>query len=346
MKFFLDLTSFLLDSLRVRICPKPHISALAFLSLFTSLLQAVETDPVGYVSNEVQAGGEAIISPSLTRPAVFTGNISAIDDADTITVSGSPGWTTNEYATNYYVLVADGNREGMWAVISANGADSLDLTFVTENLGATLGDRVEVGDAVKIIPFWTLATLLPDADVPDQSQVLLFDRAEAGINRSALATYTSFDGYGWYNGPTEGNNQIIYPDESLVFRTPAGSSYTFVNAGTVPMSSFRTVLSSVSPGVAQDIRMTSGLPISVTLQELFDDGASAEGDQILIFDNDEAGINKSALFTATYFDGYGWYDGPTERNAYALNPGQGFIYRKSSGNASDLAVSFKPSYQQ
>jgi hypothetical protein len=111
------------------------------------------------------------------------------------------------------------------------------------------------------------------------------------------------------------------------------------------MAAFRTVLALVTGGTQQDIRLTSGLPLGVTWQELADLGASGDGDQILIFDNTLPGENKSASITVTYFDTFGWYNGGTLMNSYALAPGQGIVYRKNGANTSDVVLNFKPTYQ-
>lgn len=312
----------------------------------------VTTAPVGYVTVTVPANSDATVSPVMARSAAYSGTIVSIVDADTVTLSGDPAFTVDEFAAtdvngsnSYYVQVTSGDRNGLWAVVSANGTGSVDLTYVTQDLGSVSGDQVVVGDSVEIIPFWTPATLFPDTDTADLSQILVFSRSVAGTNVSAGATYTKYDGFGWYNGPTDVNNWPIYPDESLIFRNKSGSSQSLLQSGRVPMTPFRTVLSQVSAGTAQDIRLTSGLPIDVTLQELVDAGASSNGDQILLFNNTQAGENKSAATTATYFDGFGWYNGPTNVNSLVIPVGQGLIYRKVAGNTTDLIVNLTPAYQ-
>jgi len=181
----------------------------------------VATDPVGYVTLTVEAYSDAVVSPVMARPASFVGTISSVDDEDTITLSGTPNFTVDEFApsdssgnNSFYVQFTSGDREGLWAIVSANTSSSLDLTFVNQDLGSVVGDQVLAGDGVEIIPFWTPATLFPDADVANLSELLVFSRTVAGINLSASATYVSFDTFGWYNGGTLVDNLPIYPDES------------------------------------------------------------------------------------------------------------------------------------
>ena len=332
-----------------------YLAVLPGAALFVSSQLAAESDstnPVGYITLTVKASSDAVVAASMARASSYVGTVASVDDSDTITLSGSPGFTVDEYApadedgnNSYYVQFTSGDREGLWAIIDGNGSSSLDLTFVTQDLGSDEGDQVLSGDTVAIVPFWTPATLFPDADVVDGSELLVFSRTVAGINLSASSVYVSYDGYGWYNGGTYVDHLPIYPDESMIFRNKSGEDQKLTQAGQVPMATFRTVLSLVSSETQQDIRLTAGLPVSVALQDFADLGASGDGDQILIFDNTLAGENKSASKVVTYYDGYGWYDGGTEMNTYEIDPGQGIVYRKKGANASDAVVKFKPSYQ-
>lgn len=320
-----------------------------FLSAGISLSQAqsVSTIPVGYVTTDVPANSDGILSPALHRAALYSGSVGSVADVDTIVVSGTPGFSADEYAGGgNFVIFTSGDREGLWAVINANTTDSIDLTFVTQDLGSVADDRVEAGDTFEVVPFWTPATLLPEGSTAAGTQLLVYSRSQPGINLSAVSIYTLFDTFGWYNGPDDVNNEPIYPDESVVVRNKSSEVLSIVQAGAVPMSSYRTVLSLVSAGVQQDIRLTSGLPAQVAIRDLIDPGSSGDGDQILLYDQDQLGENKSAVTIATYFDGFGWYSGPTELNDYMLQPGEGFVYRKAGTNASDVVVDYTPTYQQ
>ena len=315
--------------------------------------QSVSTDPVGFVTNEVPANSDAIFSAVMSRPSAYAGAVATVDDADTVSLTGNPDFTVDQFAptdeagsNSYYILFTSGDREGLWAVISANTASSVDVTFVNQDFGSTPGDSVVAGDTVKIIPFWTPGTLFPDEDVTNLSELLVFSRAQAGVNLAASATYVSYDDFGWYDGPTNVNNLPIYPDESVVFRNTSGAVQSFTQAGNVPMSAYRTVLSLVANGTTQDIRLTSGLPVAVSLQELVDAGAASDGDQILIFNNSVTGQNKAAAMTAVYYNGFGWYDGPTDVNGHTIEVGQGIVYRKSGTNTADILVDITPAYQQ
>ena len=70
----------------------------AVLLASSGFAQTVATDPVGYVTTTVEAYSDAVVSPVMARPASFVGTISSVDDGDTITLSGTPNFTVDEFA--------------------------------------------------------------------------------------------------------------------------------------------------------------------------------------------------------------------------------------------------------
>lgn len=330
--------------------PLSILSALALASA-TQAQTTVSSDPVGFVSKTIPANSDATLSAAVSRPSVFAGSILSIPSSSTIQISGNPGWTVNQFVSpSHYCLITSGARAGMFATITANSADTLTLGFVNQDLGTVTGDKVLSGDSVKIIPYWTLSTLLPDAtkaggSIPDQSTVLLFSRNQTGINRSASHVFTLFATFGWYDGGTLSDSQIIYPDESFILRSPAASPITVTQTGNVLMSPFQTNLDNETPNSDQDIRITTGVPVPVALKTFMNLGSPADLDSVLVFDDAASGQNKSATNVFTYYSGFGWYDGGTNVDNYQIQPGQGIIYRKLGSHTNSLVISFKPSYQ-
>ncbi len=330
---------------------------LQFSLIFFSLLGAavtqaqVTTTPVAFVSTSVTAnvggsGTDLTYSPALNGTPAFQGTIATIPSSSSLQISGSPGWTANQYANSYYVLIASGNLQGLWAQISGNTTDTLSLTFFVGNLGSVAGSQVAVGDSVIIYPFWTLGTLVPDGPAPNGTVALLYDRSQSGINKSASSIYTMYSGFGWYSGSTNGNGQIIYPDESLVIRVPAGQTLNLSVTGSVPMNKISTLLQNISAGQDQDIRITTGCPVPVGLGSFLNNGTPSGGDVVLIFDDTAQGINKSASVIGTYYAGFGWYSGSTDLTNYQIQPTQGIVYRKAGANSStNITNTFKPAYQ-
>ncbi|MFP4351847.1 MAG: hypothetical protein ACLFTU_03320, partial [Puniceicoccaceae bacterium] len=146
--------------------------------------------------------------------------------------------------------------------------------------------------------------------------------------------FTYFDGFGWFSGPTDGASHPIYPDESYVIRAPSSDGFEVALSGSVNVSDFRLALNLVEEGSTQDIRLTSSLPVPAELGSLFGADGVSDGDKVLFISNSEAGVDKAASLIATYFDGFGWFSGPTDLNDHLVQPGQGLIYRKSGSNPS------------
>ena len=333
---------------------KTRIVVASVLAMIASLQAqtTVSTDPVGFVSKTIPANSDGTFAPSVQQPASFVGTIATINDPNNIKVSGSPGWTANSFVTSgtYYCLISSGAREGVFATITANGTDTLTLAYVVQDLGTVSGDKVVVGDVVKIIPYWTLGTLLPDATktggfAPDKTTVFLYSRSQAGTNKSASHFYTLYATYGWYDGGTPSDSQIIYPDESIVVRAPSGASVPITQTGSVLMNKYRTSLDNITPNVDQDIRLGVNVPVPVGLRSFMDAGLPADGDTVFIFNDAAVGQNKSATNFFTYYNTYGWYDGGTNVDAYQLQPGQGIVYRKLGSHTGSLVVTYKPGYQ-
>jgi uncharacterized protein (TIGR02597 family) len=314
----------------------PLSALLALLAAPLCLAQDAVTDPVGVVTHQTMVGSDMAVAPTLHREPVFSGVIQEISNGNVITVANNPDWTQDTLAGTHYLLVCDGDRQGLFASVAANTQNSMTLEFISETLGSEQGDRVEPGDFIKVIPYWTLATLFPDGSVPDRTEVLVFDRNSTGINKAG-SPITYFDGFGWYAGPTNKNNENIFPDESLVLRPPSGSTAAFSVTGHVPMVPLRVSVGQLANGIQQDTRISNPFPIEVPLQVLLEPGNSANGDEVLVFDNSNVGINKAGA-PITYYTGFGWYAGPTNSNSRLIAPGQGLVYRRAATNTPPLVI--------
>lgn len=307
-------------------------------------IKSARSDPVGFFSLEFSANSDGLLSSAFHRGPAYVGKVLSIINSNTITLDRG-NFTEAQFADTHYALFVDGDREGLWAPIVANRKNRLELTFVNEDLGDTEGDRVMAGDSVSIIPFWTPATLLPESVASEATELLVFSRNMPGTNLSAAAVYRYVSGKGWYHEVEVANNLPIYPDESVVLRNKEDAPLSLTQFGKVPLSAFRTVLAPVMENVDQDLRLTTGLPVSVALRDLIDPGSDGVGDQILIFDHEQGGVNREAKVTATYVEGEGWKDGDTDVNDHIFERGRGFIYRKTSANKNDLLIQYKPAYQ-
>src|SRR5450432_4755133 len=143
------------------------VALLAFASL--GLAQSVATDPVGFTTISCLASSDTYLGVPFTRPPEFTGNIASASGS-VLTISGSPGWTTNVWTIGvtphktYFALIGpnatSSPNEGRIYKITANDATTLTVTVPA---GDTLAN-IQASTQVLIIPYWTLATVFPSSD--------------------------------------------------------------------------------------------------------------------------------------------------------------------------------------
>jgi uncharacterized protein (TIGR02597 family) len=324
--------------------PLPLLAALALAPLVHAQNEAV-TDPVGFVSVTVPAQSDAVLAVPLYRTAAFRGIIQSIS-GNTITVSGTPNWTTNQYVQNigtqndtFAVVIASGAKEGLTGRVTANGAGTVtlqldageDLTGIgtvavpVDPDGA--GPKTAQADQVDILPYWTPQTLI--TGVPIGTEFLGFEGTGAGVNLAAVQLL-GFTGSGWEDQITsnDASHKPLNFGAGFVLRNNSGSPVTISMVGAVPMSSHRMRFRTLAGGVDQDVRFgyLSPVPEAVVSLQI----PAVAGDAILGFNNAAQGKNKSAS-TIYAFDGAQWVDDITGEPLNAnvmLQPGFGYIYRK------------------
>lgn len=337
------------------------------LAAFGSALPAATTAPMGGMLINCKANSDTAVGLTFTRPVEFQGRVDSVNGNE-VTLAGTPGWTADQFVyddgtqdNHYYVLFASGSKEGAFYTITANTSNTLTLDLNPYAL-ASPDDLTDVatggastGDIVRIIPYWTPGSLI-GSDAPDDLYILIYDTVIGGINLSSTATYRHFNGFGWYVGANDVSDNIIYPGEAFIIRNQNNAGYDLVVAGAVPMAQHRTIIRTVENGVKQDNRIVFISPIPEMIGNLnlgsLDPETPGEQLQLLVFDNDAtSGQNKSAIKTLNYFEGFGWYDGPTrvddpndEPNQFFLEPGQAYILRRPATNSEDVVWTALPSY--
>ncbi len=139
--------------------------ALASPIVFAQTETEVTTDPVGFVSKNLLANSDTYIAPPLIRGVDFQSAIELVAGS-VVTVAGSPDFQDDQWVyssgvqpNTYYGLFISGDRTGSSFVISANGGNTLTLDLNGDDIST-----VVQGDAIRIIPFWTLGTLFPAAE--------------------------------------------------------------------------------------------------------------------------------------------------------------------------------------
>jgi len=303
---------------------------------FASLASAqVTTDPVGFTTTSLLSNSDTLVSIPFTRPAEFTGAISSVA-GNVITVSGTPGWTSNQFVYNgttqhnhYYALIGTSSsadpKEGHTYAVTANSATTLTVDTTNDSLTG-----IPASTQVILIPNWTLGTVFPsNADGVSftsttqtrtfKTQVLIPNYSVVGINQAFSTVYFfsnnvngSSSNVGWR---TVGDNTTPHDDDPLL---PDG--YLVVrnlnNAPTLPLTALGGVLTKklavplVTQGSqAQDNSVSMVRPLDVSLNNSGlnpTDGSFVATtltrsfkDQLLVFNNGLATLNKSP--SAVYF---------------------------------------------
>jgi len=318
--------------------------------------------PIGFLHVSCLANSDTYVSVPFTRTAEFNGIVQSVS-GNVITVSGSTGWTPNQFvyaqgaqAKTYYAILTSGT-----AVSPKNGASYT----VTANSGTTLtlnlnGDDISgvpPGSAITVLPYWTLNTLFPPTDAgvsftpsagssgrKRATQILFPDFSDAGVNLAPPVGYYFYNGAWRQAGgdPTvDVGDTVIGLDGYIIVRNVSAAT-TLTVMGAVPLNPVTTPLSTQSNG-QQDNASALLRPINVTLDNLglmtssafapsSGSSAKARADELLVYDNTSAAINKSAAAVYYYFNGAWRLDGgdPTvDVGSVAIPAGTGFTIRKA-----------------
>jgi uncharacterized protein (TIGR02597 family) len=305
----------------------PLFAALAVFATCceSSFAQSAVTDPYGFTTTSLLANSDTYVGVPFTRTPAFIGSISSIG-VNVITVSGAPGWTNNQFVYNggtqhdhFYVLIGTPpsatSKEGHIYSVTANGSNTLTVDTTQDSLAG-----IPANTQLLLIPFWTPATLFPDADVnvsftatasPPTYKTLLRipNYAGAGINLGYSAEYYFFNSAWQRVSPAGvGDDDVLLPDGYLVVRNNNGApTLPFTALGAVLTKKVAAPLVS-STTQAQDNFLSMIRPIDVTLLNTGlnpTDGSFAEtnslrannGDLLLLFDNTVAGFDKAPSVT-------------------------------------------------
>ena len=311
----------------------------------------VYTEPVGYVSvGDTTAGQSAIkattdvaVSVPLHRASEYAGTVSATT-ATTITLSGTPGWTTNQWAvagSPYLVTVTSGAEEGFTGLISSNTSSQLTVMPVT--LGNLL--NVTNTDTIKIHPAWTLITLFPSGTFPTGVRLLAFSGTAGGINLAPDLIYV-WTGTKWTKSGVDSNNDILYTGESFIIRTLSTAVTTLTIAGEVPSSKSRAVINKITAGLGQDTRIAYVSPVDEIIGNSGLSSALTIGDRLLGFNNNAAGTNKAPTDILVWTGTKWTLSGVDVTSTYLIKAGQGYIVRRlASAAVGDTDWVDKPIYQ-
>lgn len=362
------------------------------LGAIAQMAQAQVHSPiVGFNTITALGNSDTRFSVPLHRPSAFQGVVESVS-GNVITISGLPGWTANQFVYSagvqsnvYYLSVGSGNKEGMYYTVTANSADSgtADTSTLTVD---TAGDTIDgvsgvvSGDAVQIIPYWSLGTLFPGgqglspaatvAGSGNLTQIITVSHTTPGVNLSASSTYYYYPG----NGSTQAagwrrvgggfanlkDDDVILPDSPVIIRQQGvGTSAIVTATGTVGTGDRKYVIGTLQDNTPQDNWVAVNIPVPLTLAQsnLAQSGAfthatsaaGSGGDQLLVFNDAVAAMNKSVSATYYYYGGNGDTLLPGWRrvgggfanlfdNTIVFQPGSGYIIRKQAAATASTGV--------
>lgn len=300
---------------------------LAFFAGVSAAAAAVTSEPVGISSVPLAAATDVVATVPLLRPAVFCGQILSVAGS-TVTIAGTPAWTPGQFVyssgtqpNTHFVLMSSGALEGRSFTVTGNGAGTLTLDLAGGNL-----DSVVPGDALRIVPYWTLGSLFPASaagsmftatTVPASPQTTLglFVPPATGINGSPASTFFFYSGAWRQTGQSlsvSKDDQPISMESPIRIRNAVnGGALVAVGAVVMHKLAFRIT---TSAGAQQDNPVALARPVPVTLDAagLIASGAFAasagplaRADLLMVTDNTAPGINKAPVAYYIYYNS-GW----------------------------------------
>jgi uncharacterized protein (TIGR02597 family) len=332
-----------------RIAALPASLGLALVASL-SVAQTVVTDPVGFTTTSCLSNSDTLVSLPFTRPPAFNGTIVSVAGG-TVTVSGSPSWTTNQFVyaqgsqpNHYYALIGPASvanpKEGHTFTITANTSSTLTVDTTNDTLTG-----IPANAQIVIIPYWTPAAVFPASNAgisftpttspPAYATLLRVPNYSAtGINLPYSSEYYFYGGSWQRISPAGvGDDDPLLPDGYFVVRNANGAlTLPLTNLGGVLLKKISVQLATAaSPG--QDNPLGIVRPLNVALNATGLSSAMGADDQLLLYDNTQTAFDKTP--SATYFYDTHWrLTGDAtlaDRGSDLIPQGAGFIVRKIGG---------------
>ena len=276
------------------------------------------TDPVGYTTASLLANSDTLVSIPFTRPVAYTGPITSIS-GNTITLSGSPGFTANQY------VYASGTQSNTYYAIIGPLLTSLAGTVnVTNGSTGVTGSgfsAIVAGDELIINGLaYNIASITSDT-------ALVLSRAYTGV--TATGQNASYD-----HSPKEGCYYTVTANDT--------------NTLTVNLNgdSLSTVATNPSVSLIPYWTLSTAFPDSnagVSFIASTGTNTRTRGTQILLPDLVSAGFNLAPVANYIYYSG-AWRlltaNGADTNNLYddvILPPTTYFTVRNSA-----IATTFTP----
>lgn len=315
----------------------------------------------GFLKFDCLAESDTVVSAPFHPVPRWAGRLSAAPASQgtghvRLSLANSPNFAAGELTTRpHFLLVRDASGPtGRHFDIAAHSANGIDIVATVAEL-----DGLPANGLVSVIPAWTLDTLFPPATQTTfhsstsplasgrKSELLLFDETTLGTSLApSRRFYVTAEGWFETGGFAAAGDFALKPGQAFLVRHPAGVAATQfiphqqVYAGAVSLS----VRTSAEESV--DTMLALPRPVPITLDDIdidfgpggFEESASNEvadrKDQLLVYDNAAAGLNK--LPSAVYFRVGGQWR-KDEESAFPdaagewIEPSAGLLLRKAAG---------------
>jgi uncharacterized protein (TIGR02597 family) len=232
----------------------------------------------------------------------FNNDVEATFTVGSVSTSGvtvNEALSADTYGSGYYVRFIDGNGEGLWSTISANGDGGLELS------NTDVLSYISSGDAFRVYKHHTVGSVFPSGmygvSYTNGVTISVYNNTATGINKSPATTVNYLSGPKRWNNP----NQIMNPDSMILIRNGSAATLTWVNNGDVP--DYNAALL-VPAGVAKDTLIGSGFPVDTTVEAI----SGAAGRTVSVYNNVAAGQNKSPATTINYLTGPKRWNNPAQ----------------------------------
>jgi uncharacterized protein (TIGR02597 family) len=334
---------------------KTNLSILAGAASLAALISGANaqtsavTDPVGYITVNVNGGGTTAaplfseISPTLVNKVEFAGTVSAAAGND-IDVSGTP-FTVGAYnqisptKPAYWVEITNGaTTEGKWANISATPANNRITTSTSLAASITPGvTTIKIRRHVTLGDFFgatNTAGLKGSDSAANADEVILF-------NGGAPANYfySDFAGLeGWWDAGFSNPeaDAPIQPNQGVLIARKAAAAVSFVFTGHVKTG--KTQMGASNGFNILPVPLATGATLDASLlftgadltKSVDASDSAATADEVLILN--AAGAPVSYFYSD--FSGLeGWWDAgfSTPSGTTVLKEGTGFILNRKVG---------------
>lgn len=329
-----------------------------FITAQTSQAVDVYTDPVGFYKVSISSGANVISAP-LQRTHDYRGLVASVTSS-TVTVSGAPGWTANQFGpkdgfSQYIVLLrqdasASPGNEGDWWTVISNTSNSLTLDVGIQDLTTVLG----AGDNLEIRHLTSLADLCgpssstimaPDPGATGDKNVTdvirFFSPSTLNFTAGIISYIPPVNDYGldpgYYigeNGPYDGSTITFAPGTAFVYnRLVSAGATNIVSVGQVQTKKITNYLLPGANAVGNPFPAGATLSTSGLLESGWDPDKGVTGDKAI---TDVIRVFTGINFTAdiiTYIppvndysiEPAGWYAGDTLVDSYQFQPGKGYV---------------------